>query len=171
VSDVLFADRPSPHSLQAPQAGSVRARVKWFNVEKGFGFITPLDGRPDAFLHASVLARGGVGRLCEGAEVVCEIASTPKGPQVVRVDEVREPQAAAEPDISLGGVVKWYQPDKGFGFVVAEDGGRDVFLHKSALRRSGLVEIAAGQRVLMTVVQNAKGREARTLVVLPAEDA
>lgn len=167
MSDILFADHLSrPGSA----AGPVRARVKWFNVEKGFGFITPLDGRPDAFLHASVLARGGVGRLCEGAEVVCEIAATPRGPQVVRVDEVREPQTVPEPDLSLGGVVKWYQPDKGFGFVVAEDGGRDVFVHKSVLRRSDLATLAAGQRVLMTVMLNAKGREARTVVVLPDEE-
>ena len=152
----------------AAQSRVVRARVKWFNVEKGFGFVTPLDGQAEAFLHASVLARGGVARLSEGGELVCAIAATAKGPQVVRVDEVVVVESPPVPDLSLAGVVKWYQPDKGFGFVVAEDGDRDVFVHKSALKRSGLDIIAAGQRVLVSVVIGAKGREARTVVVLPS---
>lgn len=77
-------------------------------------------------------------------------------------------EAPPEPDLSLAGVVKWYQPEKGFGFVVAEDGERDVFVHKTALKRSGLDLLASGQRVLVSVVIGAKGREARTVVVLPS---
>lgn len=165
MSESLIAEKVSAGS---PQMRVVRARVKWFNVEKGFGFVTPLDGQPEAFLHASVLARGGVARLSEGGELVCAIAATAKGPQVVRVDEVLVTEAPPEPDLSLAGVVKWYQPEKGFGFVVAEDGERDVFVHKTALKRSGLDLLASGQRVLVSVVIGAKGREARTVVVLPS---
>lgn len=161
---VLLADKlPAAAEIARP----VRARVKWFNAEKGFGFVVPQDGEPEAFLHASVLARGGVARLSEGAGLLCAIAATPKGPQVVRVDEVT-PAEAAVPDQTLAGVVKWYQADKGFGFVVAEDGGRDIFVHKTALRRSGLASLSPGQRVLVALVAGPKGREARTVVVLPA---
>ncbi|HLO75364.1 MAG TPA: cold shock domain-containing protein [Magnetospirillum sp.] len=167
MADNLFAEIEM--TCARPEiARLIRARVKWFNVEKGFGFITPLDGQPDAFLHASVLARGGVPRLTEGCDVLCEIVATPKGPQVTRVDEVLPGEPTTEPDISLAGTVKWYQPEKGFGFVVAEDGGRDVFVHKSALKRSGLDMISAGQRVMLAVAVGPKGREARHVVVLPA---
>lgn len=165
MSESVLAEKTS---AEADQSRVVRARVKWFNVEKGFGFVTPLDGQPEAFLHASVLARGGVARLSEGGELVCAIAATAKGPQVVRVDEVVVVEAPPVPDLSLAGVVKWYQPDKGFGFVVAEDGERDVFVHKSALKRSGLDVVVSGQRVLVSVVCGPKGREARTVVVLPS---
>lgn len=164
MSDSLLAEK-----FQAAAAADVvRVRVKWFNVEKGFGFVTPLDGRPEAFLHASVLARGGVARLAEGAEMVCVVATTPKGPQVVRVDEMLPSEPVPVAELTLAGVVKWYQPAKGFGFVVAEDGLRDIFVHKSALKRSGLDGLAGGQRVLVAVVVGPKGREARTVVVLPA---
>lgn len=165
MSDSLVAEMV-PAGTAQPRL--VRARVKWFNVEKGFGFVTPMDGLPEAFLHASVLARGGVARLSEGAEVLCAIAATAKGPQVVRVDEVIEADAAPMPDLSLGGEVKWFNTEKGFGFVVAEDGERDIFVHKTALKRSGLDGLVSGQRVLVSVVCGAKGREARTVVVLPA---
>jgi len=162
VSDLSFAG-----SLTVPATGgAVRVRVKWFNVEKGFGFVTPLDGQPEAFLHASVLSRSGVPQLAEGAELMCDIASGAKGPQVLRVAElVAAPMAVPEGEPDLPGTVKWYQADKGFGFVSAEDGGRDIFLHKSALKRSKLDSIAPGQHVRMTVLETAKGREVRVLVV------
>jgi len=145
----------------------VRVRVKWFNVEKGFGFVTPFDGQPEAFLHASVLSRGGVPQLAEGAELMCEITNGPKGPQVLRVAElVAVPAASPEVEPDMPGTVKWYQADKGFGFVTVEDGGRDIFLHKSALKRSNLDGVLPGQRVRMSVLETAKGREVRVLVVV-----
>jgi CspA family cold shock protein len=163
VSDLSFAG-----TLTVPPTGeAVRVRVKWFNVEKGFGFVTPFDGRPEAFLHASVLSRGGVPQLAEGAELMCEISNGPKGPQVLRVAEVVTlPAASPEAEPDLPGTVKWFQADKGFGFVTVEDGGRDVFLHKSALKRSHLDGVQPGQRVRMSVLETAKGREVRLLVLV-----
>ena len=55
-------------------------------------------------------------------------------------------------------VVKWFKGDKGFGFVVADDGAKDVFVHISVLERSGLTGLAEGQRVNMRVVETQKGR-------------
>jgi CspA family cold shock protein len=57
------------------------------------------------------------------------------------------------------GVVKWYNPDKGFGFVTPENGGKDVFIHATVLERAGLAPLRDGQSVRVTVVQGAKGPE------------
>jgi cold shock protein len=45
------------------------------------------------------------------------------------------------------GTVKWFNPTKGYGFVQPEDGGNDVFIHMSALKRAGLATLDEGQRV------------------------
>lgn len=59
------------------------------------------------------------------------------------------------------GSVKWYNPDKGFGFIAPEGGGKDVFVHATALQRSRLSALAEGQRVRVTIGQGPKGPEAR----------
>ena len=61
------------------------------------------------------------------------------------------------------GTVKWYNPDKGFGFITPESGGKDVFVHATALERAGLGPLQEGQTVRMGVVQGAKGPEAGTI--------
>ncbi len=66
----------------------------------------------------------------------------------------------------MSGTVKWFKPDKGFGFITAEDSGKDVFIHKSVLRRSGLELLETGQRVQMRVQTADKGREATWILPL-----
>src|SRR5262249_33777889 len=66
----------------------IRATVKWFNTAKGFGFVTPADGSPEAFLHLSALKQAGFESVGEGAGMLVEIGQSPKGRQVVRVLEV-----------------------------------------------------------------------------------
>jgi CspA family cold shock protein len=61
------------------------------------------------------------------------------------------------------GTVKWYNQAKGFGFIAPEDGGKDVFVHASALRRAGLTELAEGQRVTIQITQGQKGPEAASI--------
>ncbi|MCX7382503.1 MAG: cold-shock protein [Alphaproteobacteria bacterium] len=61
------------------------------------------------------------------------------------------------------GTVKWYNPDKGFGFVTPDGGGKDVFVHATALERAGLSTLAEGQSVRMAVVQGQKGPEAGSI--------
>jgi CspA family cold shock protein len=63
----------------------------------------------------------------------------------------------------MQGTVKWYNPDKGFGFISPRDGGRDVFVHATALERAGLSTLQEGQPVRMQVVQGAKGPEVGSL--------
>jgi cold shock protein len=63
--------------------------VKWFNAEKGFGFITPDDGSKDVFVHFSAIRGGGFRSLDEGARVQFEVGQGAKGPQaqdVTRTD-------------------------------------------------------------------------------------
>ena len=61
--------------------------VKWFNVEKGFGFIQPNDGSKDVFVHFRQVNRTGYGRvqLDEGQKVTYELGEGPKGPQAENV--------------------------------------------------------------------------------------
>lgn len=61
--------------------------VKWFNAEKGFGFIVPDDGGADVFVHYSAIDAEGFRTLDENQQVTYEVTQGPKGPQasVVRV--------------------------------------------------------------------------------------
>ena len=61
--------------------------------------------------------------------------------------------------------VKWFNPDKGFGFVAPVEGGKDVFVHATALQRAGVMQLAEGQTIWMEVVQGAKGPEASSIRV------
>lgn len=68
--------------------------------------------------------------------------------------------------VALDGSVKWFNPEKGFGFVAGEDGGKDVFVHISVLQRAGLQGLQDGQRVALKVVETPKGREAVSIETL-----
>ena len=58
------------------------------------------------------------------------------------------------------GTVKWFNATKGYGLIAPEGGGKDVFVHVSALERSGLTSISEGQPVVVDVVEGGKGAEA-----------
>ncbi len=64
------------------------------------------------------------------------------------------------PAQSTDGAVKWFEPDKGYGFISPDGGGKDIFVHVTALRRSGVQTLAPGQRVRVDVVEGRKGLEA-----------
>ncbi|QKV90580.1 cold-shock protein [Streptomyces sp. NA02950] len=59
--------------------------VKWFNSEKGFGFIQQDDGGPDVFVHFSAIQTTGFKELAEGARVDFQVTQGPKGPQAEHV--------------------------------------------------------------------------------------
>ncbi|MCR9067200.1 MAG: cold-shock protein [Rhodobacteraceae bacterium] len=64
------------------------------------------------------------------------------------------------------GTVKWFNTSKGFGFIQPESGGRDVFVHISAVERAGLTGLADDQKVTFEVEAGRDGRESATELAL-----
>ena len=61
--------------------------------------------------------------------------------------------------MAQSGTVKWFNPTKGFGFIVPEDGGNDVFVHISEVEKAGLKALDEGQKVNFELQDN-RGRQA-----------
>ena len=173
---------------------SARGTVKWFNSTKGYGFIT-LENGGDAFCHASALAALGTPNVPQGATVICDLQDSPRGLQVVAVHSLdtstAEPASARRPRPGGGfggggygggsyggqrdngpsgpmveGRVKFFNDQKGFGFVMPEEGGGDIYLHASALRRSGISALTPEQRIRYSTRQGMKGVEVDRIEVL-----
>ena len=71
--------------------------------------------------------------------------------------------AADQAAVEESGTVKWYNAIKGFGFIALDRGGKDIFVHASALNRAGIADLAEGQRVTVDVIDGRKGPEAASL--------
>ena len=63
------------------------------------------------------------------------------------------------------GTVKFFNASKGYGFITPDDGGKDVFVHVTAVQRAGLQALSEGQRVTFDVVDDRKGKKAENLVL------
>ncbi|QRG07960.1 CspA family cold shock protein [Xanthobacter dioxanivorans] len=192
--DRPFSSPSSSFSAPMPSGPPIDATVKWFNPEKGFGFVELADGSGDVFLHARALEAAGQESVPPGSKLSVRVGQGQKGRQVTEVLEVDTstaeaapprrtsfgagaggggfgggaprsagagPRAATGPTEERVGTVKWYNPDKGFGFIAVEGGGKDVFVHVTVISRSGLTDLAEGQRVVVQVGQGPKGPEAR----------
>ena len=162
---------------EQPSGPPVRAIVKWFKSDKGFGFVELSDGTGDAFLHATALGRIGVTAVQPGETLEVRVSPGQRGPQVTEVISVDTSTAAAprpprpgfrptsdrpslEATMQETGTVKWYNATKGFGFIVRDGGGKDVFVHASALQRAGIMALDEGQRVVVDIAEGHKGPEA-----------
>lgn len=151
-----------------PNLEIMRLQLKWFNGSKGFGFLVPHDGSFDAFVHITTLQDAGIHAVGEGALLDCEVYDGDKGKQVKSIIEVIDagsvnlmPQAENEDgSTTMGGIVKWYKPEKGFGFIIADDGMKDIFIHQTLLETCEIDALTDGQRVKVTVKTVNKGREA-----------
>ncbi len=179
--------RPTaPASVGEPQ----NAVVKWFNPEKGFGFVELSDGSGDAFLHVNAIQTAGVDTISPGTTLVVQIGQGAKGAQVSSVLEIGDmakspppradqqrlgdapPRSQARPridtsnSVSVSGEVKWFNPTKGFGFIQADDGHKDIFVHASVVSRVGLSTLEERQRLRVQTVTTPKGREAVSIELL-----
>lgn len=165
----FFRQRPMTTSANSGE----KVVVLWFDSEKGFGFVqTPGGGK--AFLHARQLEAAGHSSVTEGMGMTVMVETGEKGPQIARVLEVgtapiadRAPAAPMARDKAASdetqGTVKFYNSDKGFGFISLTDGDKDIFVHASTLSRSGISSLEEGQIVRVTYAQGAKGPEAHSV--------
>ena len=97
--------------------------VRWFDADRGFGFLDLGDEAEDLFVHASeIVGDDGPKLLREGQAVEFEVGEGDRGPQARRV-RVTGDQAADAP-VGVLGTVTWYEPAKGYGFVTPDDGRR-----------------------------------------------
>ena len=198
--DNFFGNTPPPPPSfsgfgSASSAPEAKATVKWYNSEKGFGFVEMADGSGDVFLHANSLQNAGFQAVTPGSILQVRVGQGQKGRQVDQVISVTEGtgeapagrggfgadrggfdrprpsgpraprQQASGPAVEMTGIVKWYNATKGFGFISPQSGGKDVFVHATALEQAGLPPLQEGQSVRMNVVQGAKGPEVSSISV------
>jgi CspA family cold shock protein len=180
---------PRGPQFDSPSGPTVRATVKWYNPDKGFGFVELADGSGDAFLHVSVVERSGHDSVPPGATLEVRAGPGSKGAQITEILSVDVSTASSEPPrrprperpaysprpaypsadrsdrptVEELGTVKWYNAAKGFGFIGPDQGGKDIFVHASVLDRAGLTSLAEGQRVAVDVALGGKGPEAAGL--------
>jgi CspA family cold shock protein len=142
--------------------------VRWFDADRGFGFIDLGNEAEDLFVHASeIVGDDGPKQLREGQTVEFEMGEGDRGPQARRVRITGD--LPADAPVGVLGTVAWYEPAKGYGFATPDDGRGQIFVHSSAIVTGGV--IVEGQRVAFLVVDGEKGPQAENLLPLGAEAA
>ena len=163
----------------------VAAVVKWFNPEKGCGFVEIADGSGDAFLPIKALQALGRDTVLPGAKLNVFVGQGEKGRHVTKITTIEDSGKSSMPangissavgprrgeaDLSAAsdvpGTVKWFSVEKGMGFIEAEDGGKDVFVHISVVKKAQMASLLEGQRIAMQVTQTPKGRQAVSIIAV-----
>ncbi len=168
--------------------GEATGVVKFFNAQKGFGFVVRDDGGEDVFVHISAVEQAGLTALAEGQPMGFTLVD--RGGRISATDlkidgepmEVtggggapREPRDAGPrggagggmggPQRQLtgeraSGVVKFFNAMKGFGFIQRDDGQPDAFVHISAVERAGLPTLNEGDRLEFELEVDRRGKHA-----------
>ena len=151
--------------MPAQVVGTGQGKVKFFNVQKGFGFIQRDEGGEDVFVHISQVERAGLEGLAEGQELQFNLVD--RGGKVSAADlqvvgdvipvQQRAPQRELTGDKATG-TVKFFNSMKGFGFITRDDGKEDAFVHISAVERSGLQGINEGDRFEFDLEVDRRGK-------------
>jgi CspA family cold shock protein len=178
-------------SRMPPQVvGAGKGTVKFFNGQKGFGFIAQEGGGEDVFVHISAVERAGLAGLGEGQELAFNLVD--RGGKVSAQDlqivgdvvpvtggGERAPRdgdrggfggGAAAPRRELTGekatgTVKFFNSMKGFGFLVRDDGQPDAFVHISAVERSGLSGLNEGEKYEFDLEVDRRGKHSAVNLV------
>lgn len=153
----------------------VAGTIKWFDPQKGFGFILSEAGGPDILLHINVLRNFGQNSISDGTAIEVLVQQTRRGLQAVEVVAVHLPASPGETrmeelaDISSDEIaalplqparVKWFDKVRGFGFANIFGAEPDVFVHVDVLRRSGFAEVAPGEAIALRAIEGGRGQMA-----------
>ena len=160
--------------MPAQVVGTGKGTVKFFNGQKGFGFIAQEGGGEDVFVHISAVERAGLEGLGEGQELEFNLVDrggkiSAQDLQVVGDvvpvegggggggDRGGAPQRELTGEKATG-TVKFFNSMKGFGFLVRDDGQPDAFVHISAVERSGLQGLNEGEKYEFDLEVDRRGK-------------
>ena len=154
----------------------VTGQVKWYDAVKGYGFVVPNSGGSDVMVHASCVRAFGKVALTEGADITLVAIAGPRGMQAESIVEVVEPEGShlvqgfAEdvrpteflgPEVEAGPLqparVKWFDKQKGFGFVNVFGNPEDVFVHMETVRRCGFQDLSSGEGMAIRTFRGPRG--------------
>jgi len=153
--------------MPAQVVGQGKGVVKFFNSQKGFGFIQREDGGEDVFVHISAVERAGLEGLAEGQAL--EFTLVDRGGKisasdlavvgdVIAVAKREEPPQRQLTGEKATGTVKFFNAMKGFGFITRDDGQPDAFVHISAVERSGMRELNEGDKLEFDIEVDRRGK-------------
>ena len=162
-------DRGPPRGggMPAQVVGTGQGKVKFFNAQKGFGFIQRDEGGEDVFVHISQVERAGLEGLAEGQELQFNLVD--RGGKISAADlqvvgdviPVQQRNTSPQRELTgekATGTVKFFNSMKGFGFITRDDGKEDAFVHISAVERSGLGSINEGDRFEFDLEVDRRGK-------------
>ncbi len=164
-----FNRGPRPQ-MPAQVVGEGTGTVKFFNSEKGFGFVARDDGGEDVFVHISAVEQAGLTGLASNQTLAFtlvdrngRISATDLKitGEHLAVDAPAERPARARRQLTgerASGEVKFFNSSKGFGFIKRDDGGADCFVHISAVERAGMHALNEGDRVDFDIEVDDRGK-------------